>query len=52
MSCRYFTVALGAVIAGEFGEIEICLLRAVRPDQDTNGATETRVTIRPARWHV
>jgi hypothetical protein len=35
-------VALAAVIAGEFCEIEICLLRAVRPDQNTSGATGTR----------
>lgn len=30
--CRYFSVARHAV---EFCEIEICLLRAVRPDQNT-----------------
>jgi hypothetical protein len=40
--CRYFTVALAAVIAGEFCEIAICLLRAVRRDQNTSGATGTR----------
>jgi hypothetical protein len=34
-------VALAAVIAGEFCEIEFCLLRAVRPDQNTSGATGT-----------
>jgi len=42
MYCRYFTVAVAAVIAGEFCEIEICLLRAVHLDQNTSGATGTR----------
>jgi hypothetical protein len=42
MHCRYFTVALTAVIAGEFCGIEICLLRAVRRDQNTSAAIGTR----------
>ena len=40
--CRYFTVALANVIAGEFCEIEICLLRAVHPGRNISGATGTR----------
>ena len=32
MYCRYFSIAIASVIAVEFCEIELCLLRAVRPD--------------------